>query len=142
MTTGLADSPVHPPAVTYTLAEAARAAHLSRSSVTSLCRRGVIDAVQVDGWWLLDGASLTAWLERPTVVRRRGSRRLDAWPLLRQVELAGGRAACGVERNTAEDKALDRAAIEGTLTVRAADQLAVRLLGLTPWEVWGEAYAA
>lgn len=122
---------------TFTIREAARATGLSRASITSLCRRDLVDAVLVDGWWLLDGQSLRVWCARPAMLQRRGAqRRLDSWPLLRQIELAGGRRACGVDQNSAEDKALDRATREGSLTVRAADHLAVRVLRRSLWELW------
>jgi hypothetical protein len=65
-----------------------------------------------------------------------GPRRLAAGPLLRQIALRGGDAACGVRAGSAEQKALERAREDGTLTLWAADRLAVRLLGLTIWDIW------
>ncbi|KAA1426457.1 helix-turn-helix domain-containing protein [Nocardioides antri] len=61
--------------------------------------------------------------------------RVPAAPLLRQIELASlaGRMASLDEQ---EQKAIERARHEGTLTIRAADQLAVRLLGLTLWDLY------
>ena len=68
-------------------------------------------------------------------------RRLPAEPLLRRVAARGGGAACGTKLDGAVEQALQRARREGTVTVYAADLLAVRLLNLTPWEVWGDDYA-
>lgn len=67
-------------------------------------------------------------------------RHLPSAPLLRQIELRGGPAACGVRQNSREQKALERAQRHGWLTVRAADELAVRLLGELPCELWGQDY--
>ena len=63
---------------------------------------------------------------------------VPAAPLLRAVELRGGAAACGAKRSPALERALERAQVSGRLTYRAADQLAIRLLGLHPMLVWGD----
>lgn len=61
-------------------------------------------------------------------------RTLSAAPLLRQIEVRGGAAACGI-RKGGDQEALRRARLYGRLTPRAADRLAQRL-GLTPWDLW------
>ena len=61
---------------------------------------------------------------------------LPAAPLLHLIEARGGPAACGVRPSSAEGRALFRARETGHLTRAAGDRLAVRVLGLTPWEVW------
>lgn len=61
---------------------------------------------------------------------------LPAEPLLRHVRARRSL----LELDDATERALDRAAARGHITVKAADVLAVRLLGLTPGEVWGEPY--
>jgi hypothetical protein len=70
----------------------------------------------------------------------RGAKRLDAGPLLRQIDLRGGAAELGIETFSAEFWALRKARDAGTVTVWQADKLAVRLLGLTPLELWGNDY--
>lgn len=136
------------PPVTYTTAEAAAAAGVTRKTATKWASSGQVDAVQVDGLWLVDGGSLLAYAGRPRPPRpaRSASRtaepRVPAEPLLRQLHLRGGPAACGVQAHSAEEKALERARTEGSLTVWAADQLAVRVLGVHPLLVWGEEFLA
>ncbi len=66
--------------------------------------------------------------------------RIPAAPLLRQVELHGGRAHLGLNERTAASRAFDRARREGSLTLDAADQLAVLVLGMHPIEIWGDTY--
>lgn len=63
---------------------------------------------------------------------------VPAAPLLRFVMLRGGPAACGAREGTAAERALLRARRNGWLTIWAADELAVHLVGLTPVEIWGE----
>lgn len=58
-------------------------------------------------------------------------------PFLRLLDAFGGAAARGVQAHSSEEKAIERARRSGVLTETMADQLAVRLLGLTTWEVWG-----
>ena len=64
--------------------------------------------------------------------------RLPAAPLLRQVALRGGPRAVGVRQSSAEEQALLRAQRSGTVTVKMGDRLAVKLLGLTAYELWGD----
>lgn len=64
--------------------------------------------------------------------------RVSAEPLLRLLAVRGGPAACGAGEGTAEEQALLRARRQGWVTIWAADELAVRLLGMTPLEVWGD----
>ncbi|MBS42658.1 MAG: hypothetical protein CMH83_05720 [Nocardioides sp.] len=71
-----------------------------------------------------------------------GHGELLAEPLLRLVALLGGEDALGVARGTAERRALERARSRGVVTWWGADRLAVTVLGMTPWEVWGEAWSA
>lgn len=127
-----------------TTAEAAVRAGVTRTYVQQLVLASELDAVKVDRYWLIDAESVDDWLaRRQTVAAEPGEHihpRLPAAPLLRWVELLGGAAALGVEAKSAEEKALERAADEGSLTVWAADHLAVHALRMTPWEVWGEAY--
>lgn len=66
---------------------------------------------------------------------------LPAAPLVQLVASRGGPSACGVWADATVEKAYLRAAASGRLTYRAADSLAVKLLGLTTWEVWGDAVA-
>lgn len=73
---------------------------------------------------------------RPRVKRGRLGGRLPAAPLLERVDGRGGLAACGGQQHSAEERAYYRARRDGWLTERAADLLAVRLLGLTTREVW------
>lgn len=120
--------------VTLTTSEAAAYAGRARSGILELAKSGRVEAVQVDGRWLIDGASLDAYLASPR--RPHEARRLPAGPLLRQVTSRGGDAACGVFAHSAEQKALERARKDGTVTIWMADHLAVRLLGLTLWELW------
>ncbi|GEP38587.1 hypothetical protein NPS01_22500 [Nocardioides psychrotolerans] len=126
--------------VTLTISEAVAYAGRVKSRILELARTGRVEAVQVDGRWLIDGASLDAYLAQPRRpgIRRRtaGPRRVSAEPLLRQIALRGGDAACGVEHGSAAQKALERAREDGTVTVWTADHLAVHLLGLTLWDLW------
>ncbi|HSX68769.1 helix-turn-helix domain-containing protein [Nocardioides sp.] len=64
--------------------------------------------------------------------------RVAAAPLLRLVIARGGPGACGARGGTAAEQALVRARRQGWLTIWAADELAVRLLGMSPLEVWGD----
>lgn len=59
---------------------------------------------------------------------------LPAEPLLHLVRLRG------VTLDPATQRALMRAQARGRITLKTADVLAVRLLGLTPGEIWGEDY--
>lgn len=65
------------------------------------------------------------------------TRRLPAAPLLRLVDQRGA-----TPPDDALARALTRARREGTVTPYSGDHLAVRLLGLTAWEVWGDQYAS
>ena len=140
-----------PGPATYTAAEAVRAAGVSRTTVNRWCREHVVDAVLVDGVWLLDGPSTRAagraWADererrRSGPVPTPGHDELLAEPLLRLVALQGGEDALGVARGSAERRALERARSRGVLTWWTADRLAVTVLGMTPWEVWGTAWSA
>lgn len=71
-----------------------------------------------------------------------GVRRLPAGPLLSMIDRSGGPTALGVQRGGREAQAISRAREEGTVTELAADLLAVHVLRVTPWEVWGAAYDA
>lgn len=128
--------------VTLTASEAAVVGKVTNRQISALARTGQIDAVKVDGQWLIDGASLAAYRERrPHRLLRGGKpkqRRLPAAPLLRQIELAGGVTALRSQRRDADLALVERAAREGSLTVWTADHLAVSLLGLTLWELWPE----
>jgi excisionase family DNA binding protein len=123
-----------------TAGEAADRLGVRTAQVARLATRGELEGVKVEGQWLIDGASVAAYdavrgQRRPT--RWVAAPRLPAGPLLRQIELRGGVAACGVEANSTEEKAIGRAQDEGSLTLRAADHLAVRVLRMTPLELWG-----
>lgn len=75
---------------------------------------------------------------------------LPAAPLVGLVARSGGPRLAAIEYGTrryltpsrleALERAYQRAARAGRLTVYAADELAVRLLGLHPAEVWGDAW--
>lgn len=118
-----------------TTGEAAERLGFSLNQVTGLLRTGHLVGMQVERrQWLVDAESVDA------VASLR--RRLPAEPLLRLVAGRGGASAVGVCQHSAEEKALERAARDGWVTVREADALAVGLLGLTPWEVWGAEYDA
>lgn len=117
--------------------EAAVLVGVSRLTVRTWGQTGTVPAVEVDGVWLFDAIDIVAQLARR---QARREPRVPAGPLLRQIELRGGDYALGVRIGSAEKKALERAREDGTLTVWAADWLTTQLLGLTPWEVWGEEY--
>lgn len=119
--------------------EAAALVGVSRLTVRTWAQTGVVPAVDVDGTWLVDAGDVLAYAAARRT-RRAREPRVPAGPLLRAIELRGGAARCGVRPNSPEEKALERARADGTLTVWAADRLAVRLLGLTAWELWGEEY--
>lgn len=68
-------------------------------------------------------------------------RHLSVGPLLRQIEARGGPLEFGLGTRTAAGMALYRARARGSLTERAADQLATAI-GLTPWEIWGDEWDA
>lgn len=136
--------------LTLTLREAAERSGLGRRHLSTLAAAGQLDAVKVDGIWAIDGASLDAYCAQP---RRRGGyqpstrprrprrppageRRLPAGPLLRQIDLAGGERALGIENRSAEYMMLLRARHRGWVSLWAADRFAVELLGLTLWELW------
>jgi excisionase family DNA binding protein len=114
---------------TLTADVAARVACVSRDVVWRAARTGALEGVRAGREWLFARADVEAWA---------AGRRLPAAPLLNAIDGAGGGAACGVRPGSAEQKALERARADGTLTIRAADRLAVRLLGITPWEMWPE----
>lgn len=130
------------PVSTLTIAETAEALGVTTAYMCRLASRGAVEAIKVDLQWLIDGASLEEYRTRApvhSVARRRGGpriRRLPVAPLLRQIELAGGVTALGSRRRDADLALLERAARVGSLTIWAADHLAVSLLGLTLWELW------
>lgn len=131
-----------------TTEQAAGILSMPRESVAALASRGCVSGRKVGREWLLRreevekylverrgrGARPGRRLSRPA--QRKGLVRLPAGPLVELVERRGGPAACGVRHRSAEEVAYFRARREGSLTERAADQLTVRLLGLTPREVW------
>lgn len=139
MTASPIEAPASPPA-TYVIREAARAYGVGSDRIARLALAGKVEAVKVDGMWLIDGESLARHLagsRRPTQPPRpRPPTSFDATPLLRQIELRGGAAACGVAPRSAEERALERARHDGWLTPYAADHLAIKVLGLTLWELW------
>ncbi len=79
------------------------------------------------------------WAAVRAATAPRTAPRVPAGPLLRQIALRGGEAACGVRHRSAEQKSLERARLEGSITLWMADRLAVRLLGLTVWDLWPDA---
>lgn len=116
---------------TLTLGEASTSSGLAPAYVGRLVRLGQVEGVEVDGQWLVDGASLATFMVG----------RVPAAPLLRQVMLRGGDAACGVGMRSTEARALWRAREWGHLTEAAADKLACRVLRMSVWELW-PTYAA
>lgn len=124
--------------LTLTLSEAVLWACVERSTILAAAQVGSIEAVKVGGRWLIDGESLREYLARPDRQSRCGTlaRQLPAEPLVRQVELRGGPAACGVVKGSADEKALERARADGMLSAWLADRLVVRLLQLTVWDLW------
>lgn len=121
-----------------TAAEAAAEFDVRRERLIQAARRGSIEGFKLGrGMWLLEEASVAAWLpDRSVDLALPADLRLPAGPLLRLVDARGGAAACGVRAHSAEERALLRARRSGTLTPRAADQLAVRVLGLVPGTIW------
>ena len=68
---------------------------------------------------------------------------LPAQPLLAVVQGRGGIAPClaGVDcaqRRQQLERALWRASVDGQITWKTADRLAIEVLGLHPFEVWGD----
>ncbi|MEP7738313.1 hypothetical protein ABKW28_11720 [Nocardioides sp. 31GB23] len=127
-----------------TSAEAAVLAGVTRGRINMLADGGHLEGMLVNRRWLLDRSSVEAyavWRVQQRL-RARRPRRLPAEPLLSLLTAAGGVRAVGAARGSAAEKAIQRARRDGTVTYRAADQLTVELLGLTPWEVWGSAYDA
>lgn len=59
---------------------------------------------------------------------------LTAVPLIELVEARGGPTACGADSGLR--RAYCRAKAAGQLTEMQADALALRLLGVHPWEIW------
>lgn len=130
--------------------EAAKLLQLPRESVAALASRGQVVGRKVGHQWLLSRAGVEVYLRdrrgrgrgRRTTVRqpreRRRPVRVPSGPLERLVAARGGLRACGAVPGSAAEAAFYRARREGSITVGAADRLAVRLLGLTPWEVWAE----
>lgn len=128
-------------AATLTARQAAELLNVKVNTIHVLASRGVLHAVKVSRHWLLSSESV----EYYKLTRRQGGHsgrptlaRVPAAPLLRQVMLRGGPAACGVEQHSAEEKALERAQEEGALTRDVADLLSVRLLALPPVLLWGD----
>lgn len=137
-----------------TMAEAARVAGVTLSAVKHAHRASRLPAVRrPDGVWAVERADAVAYGReaadrRARVAQRRAEARaaasprrvLPAAPLLRQVELRGGPAACGARQDTAELEALRLARLYGRVTRRTGDQLAT-MLGLSVWDLW-PSYAA
>ena len=125
---------------TLTAQEAGALLGVGRNMVTVLASRGRVRGVKVSGSWFLDRRSVEAFRDGPR--RRQGAPApsLPVGPLLRQVELRGGPDACGAWRGSAEEQALRRAAVDGRVTYDQMDVLAVRLLGMHPIELWGDAW--
>lgn len=65
---------------------------------------------------------------------------LDAAPLIALVERAGGAAALGLGQKCPFRRAYVRAKESGRITFARADVLSVRVLGLHPIELWGDAW--
>lgn len=77
---------------------------------------------------------------------------LDARPLIEAIEARGGLGGCGIRVNAGDISQADRtyysrlcrsyhrACENGTLTVFAADTLAIKALGVHPVTVWGESW--
>ncbi len=150
-----------------TAREAAEVIGMPREAVCTHARCGFIEGTKVEGFWLLERASVlrlrderaTGKVQRAHRQSRPGSgvmgarqphqdgagtarfrtskRYLPAEPLLRLVDSLGGPAACGVRKGSAEERALCRARASGRLTERAAERLVIGVLGLAPMEVWG-----
>lgn len=122
-----------------TTVEAAALLNVDPSWITRLARRGRIAGVKVGAQLLLDASSVRDYAPKRQPARRaRGhAPSVPAEPFLRLLDSRGGAAACGVERSSAEEKAIERARRTGVLTEVMADRLTVQLLGLTMWEVWG-----
>lgn len=128
--------------------EAARILQMPRQSVAALASRGCVEARKVGHRWSLRREALERYLRER---RGRGSRpgrrvrpggqcrsdRLLSAPLVRLVADRGGLRACNAEYGSAVEMAFYRARRDGWVTPSAADKLAVGLLGLTPWEIWG-----
>jgi hypothetical protein len=115
-----------------TNAEARVLLRVSSWQTNHLARAGLVRAVKVDEYWMFERDSVLAYDE----ARRDRAQRLPTEPLLRQVRLRGGRAACGVAPESSTARRLQQAAVSGHLTVETADELAVHVLGLTVWDVW------
>lgn len=144
---------------TLTTREAAELLEVHPGSVDRMARTGRIRGVRLGGYWVLDRASVDAYVRarqrrrlptqtsrwrRPPAPPRRAPRpeppRLPAGPLLGLVDSRGGPRALGLPRGSAEDQALYRARKSGRVTREAADRLACRVLNTTPWAVWGAEY--
>lgn len=133
-----------------TLSEGARRVGVSRSALQHARRAGRLEARPLpDGRLVVSVSAVDAygaqWAARQARVASRRSAGLAAWsprrtvdagPLLDLVAARGGPAACGVEQGSAELEALRLAKFYGRVTPRAAEQLAVGVLGLTPWDLW------
>lgn len=132
--------------VTLTSGEAARVLGRTRKHIGKLALVGKLDAVKVDVHWLIDGASVVAYdaAYPSTAFPQEGGpdavNLLRSWvpaaPLLRQIELARGAGRLVHRLEMAEQAAIERARHEGALTINAADHLAVKLLGLTLWDLY------
>jgi excisionase family DNA binding protein len=131
-----------------TTAEAAEILQLSLTTTAALAARGFVTGRKVGQSWLLKREGVEVYLRErrgrrgpPRGVRRPPRRpvpRVSAEPLVARVELRGGLRGCGAAPGSAEEAAFYRARRDGWLTEGAADRLAVRLLGMTPQEVWGD----
>lgn len=104
--------------------EAAAALGRSADLVPHQAQKERLRARKVDGVWIVDADDLERY-RREVLGRtyRRGGGvprpHLPAAPLLRQVELRGGTAACGVRPKTAKENALERARHAVWVRVRA-----------------------
>lgn len=125
---------------TLTTMEAAEMAGVHARTVSRSAAGGSLRGVRMDRSWLFDADDVRRWIARQETRRAAGELlpHLPARPLFHQVQLRGGPARCGVRLGSAEEKALERARRSGWVTDRMGDRLAVRLLGTTPWELWGD----
>jgi excisionase family DNA binding protein len=128
---------------TLTAQEAAALVRVHRSVIYDEAKYGELDGIRVDGHqWLFDRDTVLEYFagRGARVSDGRPKPRVNAGPLLRQIQLRGGDAAVGVRQHSPEQKALGRAREDGTLTVWMADHLACQLLGMNPLELWGDEF--
>lgn len=137
--------PTAPTAPLVSSHHAATMLGITPKQVAVLARRGLLEGEKASGVWWIHRTSVEAYEANKAARRRacndrvaakRVSTRWPAGPLLRQIALRGGDAACGVRQGSAAQEALRLARKSGTLTPWMADRLAVGLLGLTVWDLW------